>query len=457
MTDKKSPLPPPSSFSKTGPSSYTAAGLPVTLERERRETGSTTAGSTAPEPLSLPGVPRPQFGSRASFPQLTFDAYLAHAAISPVSLAVSSAGEAYLRCLSERGAESFPLYHAQRERLRASLAALLDASPGDIALTPGTTRGLTDLALALPLSEGSTIATFAGEFPANVTPWQQAARGTGATVRLLRMPDLTSDDPGDSILSEVEKVLSHGAQWLVVSEVQFQSGFRMPTTAMGQICRSYGAHLLVDGIQACGVVPVRPKEILADAFVVGAHKWMLGMEGAGFSYVSHDLMEKLTPRTAGWLSHEDGDWFLFRGQGHLRYDRPLKTTAQVFEGSTANAIGYAGLEAGLAMIRALDPQKIFDHVQLYHDALEPELSALGLRSLRAKHPMYRSGILSFVAPENVDVAELAKRLRASGVMISIPDGLVRIAPHFANGLEEIPLVVSAFRGALGDRGALGKG
>jgi hypothetical protein len=37
-------------------------------------------------------------------------------------------------------------------------------------------------------------------------------------------------------------------------------------------------------------------------------------------------------------------------------------------------------------------------------------------------------------------------------MISIPDGRVRLAPHFANSLDEVDLVAEAFREVLAAMG-----
>ena len=61
-------------------------------------------------------------GSRDLFPELGFDAYLAHAAISPASLAVSAALAATAASVAELGVGSFPVWMEQRERLRKSAA-----------------------------------------------------------------------------------------------------------------------------------------------------------------------------------------------------------------------------------------------------------------------------------------------------------------------------------------------
>ncbi|MDB4972710.1 MAG: Cysteine desulfurase, partial [Myxococcaceae bacterium] len=51
-------------------------------------------------------------------------------------------------------------------------------------------------------------------------------------------------------------------------------------------------------------------------------------------------------------------------------------------------------------------------------------------------------------PSGASLPEVARQLLARGVCASTPDGLLRFAPHFANSVDEIPMVVSALRDAL---------
>src|SRR5690606_30897796 len=112
-------------------------------------------------------------------------------------------------------------------------------------------------------------------------------------------------------------------------------------------------------------------------------KWLMGLEGAGFLYVRPDRAAALEPRVAGWLGHEQGLDFLLHGPGHLRYDRPLKRSADVVEGGACNAVGYAALEAAVDLIASLGVEAIHAHANTYLDALEPALVDRGFESLRS--------------------------------------------------------------------------
>jgi cysteine desulfurase/selenocysteine lyase len=109
-------------------------------------------------------------GDRSLFPELEVIAYCNHAGISPASAPVQRAVQRALTDYGRGGMLAFPGWQAQRERLREKCARLLGAQAKDVALTPSTTRGISDVALSLPWVTGDRVVVFEGEFPTNVTP-----------------------------------------------------------------------------------------------------------------------------------------------------------------------------------------------------------------------------------------------------------------------------------------------
>ena len=114
----------------------------------------------------------------------------------------------------------------------------------------------------------------------------------------------------------------------------------------------------------------------------------------------------------------------------------------------ASTLGFAALEAAIEPILALSPAAIFEHVSRYLDRLEPGVVARDFSSRRATQAERRSGILSFRPPSGVAASDLVLELRALGVFASMPDGLLRFAPHFPNDLSEIETVLGALDEAL---------
>ena len=383
-------------------------------------------------------------GDRSLFPELAWQVYLNHAAISPPSVPVLEAAASVSRSYAVQGVGAFPTWLESREVLRSTLASLVSARPEDIALIANTTAGVIAIANSFPWKPGDGVVVFDGEFPTNVTPWQQAAHSAGLRLTMLPL-DGFGDRSGDG-LARLESVLRQGVALVAVSAVQFQTGLRMPVEAMAELCHRHGAQLFVDGIQAVGAVPIDARTV--DYLAVGSHKWLMGLEGCGFLYVHPDRIGALRPRLAGWLSHQDGIGFLFDGAGHLRYDRPILQQARFLEAGAYNSVGLEALLASTRLIEDLGVSTIFAHITAYIDRLEEGLEALGFTSLRAADPAARSAILSMSVPEGVELISLVEALSARGVAVSMPDGRLRLAPHWPNAIAEVPLVCAAAAEAL---------
>lgn len=385
-----------------------------------------------------------KLGDRSLFPTLEAKAYLNHAAISPPSQPVCDAVAAATTLYAAQGMAAFMPYLEQRERLRGTLGKLIGAAPEEIGFCPTTSWGVVFIAQSFPWKSGDKIVLLRGEFPANVTPWQRAAQTHGLSVDWIDASAFGSPDPGQG-LSQLESQLRQGARLVAVSAVQFQTGARMPLLAMSQLCHRHGAALFVDGIQALGATPLDVEALGIDFMACGGHKWLMGLEGSGFVYVAESWADQLRPALAGWLSHDDGLGFLFDGPGHLRYDRGFKRGAQLSELGAYPALGFAALEPAVDLIAQLGVEQIYAHIQRYHDALEPKLVELGFSSLRSPSPAQRSGILSVRAPDDVDIPAAPARLAEFGISASIPDGVLRFAPHWPNALSEVETVVEGVR------------
>src|SRR6185503_871120 len=165
-------------------------------------------------------------GDRSLHPELEAKAYLAYAATAPVSTPVREAVLSALSSYARGGSAAILQFVGQRERLRDKLARLIGVAATDIALTAGTTRGISDLGLCIPWQTGERIVLFAGEFPANVSPWQRVAEHFGLSVEFVAMADAVRDE--GSFLEPLARLLEKGVRLVAVSAVQFQTGLRMP-------------------------------------------------------------------------------------------------------------------------------------------------------------------------------------------------------------------------------------
>ncbi|MDH4282840.1 MAG: aminotransferase class V-fold PLP-dependent enzyme [Myxococcales bacterium] len=389
----------------------------------------------------------PKLGDRSLFPELEGTAYLAHAAISPLSAPVCERIREVTEDYAHGGMTGFLRWAPRLQQVRRQLADLISAESSEIAFVANTSQGVIDVAFGLPWRKGDRVVLFEGEFPANVTPWQRAAEEFHLELCWVSLEGFhRSAEEG---LAHLERVLERGARLVAVSAVQYKSGLRMPLAEMAPLCHAYGAEIFVDAIQALGATPVDVAWGI-DYLSSGSHKHLMGPEGAGFLYVAERCASALKPRLAGWLGHEDPAAFLMGDEAQLRYDNPLKRGAPALETGTSNVIGLGALGASVELLAQLSVPAIHDHVDLYLDQLEAGLVERGFRSHRAEAPALCSTLLSVSVPSDVRLSKLAAALRHRGVVCNTPDGLMRFAPHWPNAHEEVSGVLDAMDHALAD-------
>lgn len=388
-------------------------------------------------------------GDKSLYQRIDADAYLNYAAVSPPGEHVREAFSSCLDVFSHKGVgAALPQFEA-RESLRVKLGELIHAArpEHEIAFMPNTTSGVIACARALKWSKGDRILVFDGDFPANVLPWQDVARAHELEIV---WGDLRQAFEGD--LTAIEAQLKQGLRLVAISAVTFQTGWQMPLGALGALCAKYGAELFVDAIQACGVMPLDVQRDNISYLACGGHKWLMGTEGAGFLYVSSEALENSLERAmVGWLSPEEPFDFLSQGSGYLRYDKRFKESASFLEVGAMNAMGYAGLSASVDALLHLGVDRIFEHVNTYLDRVEEGLVALpGVRSVRGSERATQTGALCLEVdlPQGMALSDFSARLGERGVAVSTPDGYVRLAPHWPNSFDEIPLVLGSFAAVL---------
>ncbi|MBX2802963.1 MAG: aminotransferase class V-fold PLP-dependent enzyme [Myxococcales bacterium] len=381
-----------------------------------------------------------EIGSRTSFPALQWEIYANHASVSPLALPVQIAATQVLAGVAERGLEALVEGLVVRAELREEMARFLGVQPDDLGFPPGTTRGISDIALALDWQAGDRIVVFDGEFPSNVLPWMAAAERFGASVEVLPLSGF-GDGSGLGLERVQEALRAGGVRLVAVSAVQFSTGLRMPVAALGRLAHEHGAELFVDGIQAVGGLPVDLTEV--DYLVAGAHKWLMGLDGLAVAYAAPAARERLRPLTAGWLSVEEPLSFLTEGAGHLRYDREVRRTLDWMEGGVQTQAAFAAMLAGLRMLAELTPSAIAAHVQQLHDVLEAPLLERGFTSARASDPAARSNILSLRPEQPEALPVLAAALREQRISVSTPDGWLRISPHWPNDVDQMRVLADA--------------
>jgi len=360
--------------------------------------------------------------------------YLNHAAVAPWPTRTRDAVCAFAEESSSRGSQGYLRWLETERRLRAQLAALINAPAGeDIALLKNTSEALSVVAHGLPWQAGDNVVTSDQEFPSNRIVWE-SLEPAGVEVRQV---DLYADDgPEAALLAACDE----RTRVLAISSVEYASGLRLDLAALGKACRERDVLFCVDAIQSVGAVGVDVQASQVDFLMADGHKWMLGPEGLALFYCRPGLRERLRLHQFGWHMVEHAEDF-------DRRDWSPAPDARRFECGSPNMLCIHALDASVSLLREVGSATVEDellrrsrHVMAAVEASE-HLSLTG-----DTRPGRFAGIVTF-RHRRIDSEDLYHRLMARGVMCAKRGGGVRFSPHFYTPLEVIDRAV-----ALAERG-----
>lgn len=356
-----------------------------------------------------------------------------HASIGVVPQRARNAVAAYNDKRAEmhrmRAEDFFP----QLDRSRALIAQLIGASAEEIALTTNTSWGVNLAAYALPLGPGDIVLGSEGEFPANVYPWMSASTARGFTFELLPMAGFAVDEA--TLLKRIET--DPRVKCVALSWVSFWTGNRIDAETIGTACRKQGIWFALDAIQGLGPCAYDVRRMPVDIIACGAQKWLCSPWGAAFTYVRKELVAQLQPPAAGWLSQASaGDFSRF-----LDYDPSWRSDAQRFEVGSLPIQDFVGMNATLELMLEIGPREMQGYVLDLTGELWNWVSARRDYTLLTRcERERRAGIVAFRTP---NVAADSAKLRAAGVVHSVREGALRLAPHFHNLPSDLLRVVQA--------------
>ena len=311
-------------------------------------------------------------------------------------------------------------------RSRQLCAALIGASPAEIALSTNTGFGINFAARALPLSKGDVILTPDLEFPANVYPWMAGARARGLEYRRLAFQGGMIDE--EVLLRALD---DKAVKCLALSWVGFATGYRADLERIGRACRLRNIFFVVDAIQGVGVCELDVRACNVDVLSCGGQKWLLSPWGSGFTYVREELVRQLEPPVVSWMAPKGTDDF----KRLLEYDMTWRDDARRFEQISLPYQDFAGMNASLELLAELGHPAVREHIAQLVDEIVAWAEAERRFSLvTPKERAKRAGIVAVKPPDGVAASE---RLRKAGVVHSFREGAIRLAPHIYNSAEDV--------------------
>jgi cysteine desulfurase / selenocysteine lyase len=176
------------------------------------------------------------------------------------------------------------------ERARERFARLINARPGEVAITKNISEGLNIIAAALPWRAGDNVVVCRElEHPNNIFPWAGLKRRLGIEIR---------DVPARAGRLRVEDVIAavdDRTRVVTLCEVSFSPGLRVDLASIGKFTRAREIFFLVDGAQTAGIVHTDVEASSIDGFAVSTQKGLLGIYGMGFLYCRQSWAEELNP------------------------------------------------------------------------------------------------------------------------------------------------------------------
>ncbi|MFJ2663284.1 cysteine desulfurase [Nocardia fluminea] len=335
------------------------------------------------------------------------------------------------------------------EQARADIARFVGADPGEIVFTKNATESLNLVANAFgddrfpyKVGPGDEIVITELEHHANLVPWQELARRTGATLKWYGITDDGRIDLDSLELSPATKVLAFSHQSNVTGAV----------AAVDELVRrakAVGALVVLDACQSVPHMAVDFHELGVDFAAFSGHK-MLGPMGVGGLYGRRALLEETPPFITG------GSMIETVTMEKTTYAPP----PQRFEAGTPMTSQVVGLAAAVRYLEDLGMDAIAAHEHaLTGAALEGLAGIDGVRIVGPIENVDRGGAVSFVV-DGIHAHDVGQILDDQGVAIRVGHhcawplhrkfGVAATArASFAvyNTLDEVDALVAAVRKA----------
>lgn len=332
------------------------------------------------------------------------------------------------------------------EDAREAIAAFVGADPFELAFTKNATEALNlvaytlgdDRAGALKVTEGDTVVVTELEHHANLVPWQELCRRTGATLKWYKSTADGRIDLDSLELDSSVKVVAFTHQSNVTGAVA-------DVAELVRRARAVNALVVLDACQSVPHMPVNFHELDVDFAAFSGHK-MLGPAGVGAVYGKAELLDQLPP--------------FLTGGSMIEVVTMEKTTfaapPQRFEAGTQMTSQVVGLGAAVTFLQEIGMDNIAAHEhKLTAYALEKLGAIKGLHIIGPTTADNRGGAISFVV-DGIHPHDLGQLLDNHGVCIRVghhcawpihrslnAQSTARASFYLYNTTEEIDALVEA--------------
>lgn len=307
--------------------------------------------------------------------------------------------------LSEEATEAY-------EGARADIAALIGAEEREVVFTKNATEALNLAAYAfsnaepgspLRLGEGDEVLITETEHHANLVPWQELCRRTGATLRWIGVTE-----GGRLDLDQLDELVTDRTKVMAFTHASNVLGAVSDVPRLVAAAQSVGAITVLDACQSVPHLPVDVRELGVDLLAFSGHK-MYGPSGIGVLWGRYDLLEQMPAFLTGGSMIE-----VVRMEGSTYAPPPTRFEAGV--PMTSQAIG---LGAAVRWIRDVGLERIAAHEQaLTAQLLDAIAQRPWVRLVGPADTVHRGAAVSFVV-DGVHAHDVGQVLDDQGVAVRV--------------------------------------
>jgi len=296
------------------------------------------------------------------------------------------------------------------ESARAIVAKFLGGDHEEIVFTKSSTEALNLLAYSIGsapvgnrfhLAPGDEIVVSEMEHHANLIPWQQLAKRTGAILKWFEV-----DNSGRLELDKIASVITARTKIVSLTHQSNVLGTINPLSGIVQRTHDVGAIFILDACQSVPHMPVNVSELEIDFLVFSGHK-AVGPTGVGVLWGRSALLSELPP-------------FLFGGsmiESVTMTEATWAPAPRKFEAGVPNMAQIVGLGAALNYLSDIGMQKIHDHeVEITSYAIEQLMEIEKLRIVGPTDMNLRGGAVSFTLGE-IHPHDLGQFLDNAGIAV----------------------------------------
>ena len=302
--------------------------------------------------------------------------------------------------------EATELYEGAREKVASFIGADVD----EVIFTKSATESINAIAYSMGnaqsgsrfhISRGDRIVVSEMEHHANLIPWQELARRTGAELVWFKVTD-----DGRLDLTNLSELINSRTKIVALTHQSNVLGTINPLEDIVKRTHEVGALFVLDACQSVPHYQVNVKSLDIDFIAFSGHK-MLGPTGVGILWGRKELLDEMPPFLTGGSMIETVTM-----ESATYLDAPKR-----FEAGVPNMAQAVGLGAAVDYLSAIGLDAVHSHeTELTKAAISGLQTITGLTIIGPTDMTLRGGVVSF-AIEGIHPHDLGQALDSYGIAV----------------------------------------